>query len=73
MVPEGPPKAARHFSGGWLRHRRSRAVGTVEPDPLIRQPKTYLACSAVRVAKRVLISDSLGSFWIIGSITHPSP
>jgi len=35
----------------------------------------YLASgsNAWRVASRVLISDSLGSFWMIGSMIHPSP
>ena len=32
-----------------------------------------LACSAWRVASRVLMSDSLGSFWTIGSIAQPNP
>lgn len=32
-----------------------------------------LACSAWRVASRVLMSDSFGSFWMIGSMAHPSP
>jgi hypothetical protein len=32
-----------------------------------------LACRARRVASRVLMSDSLGSFWMIGSMAHPSP
>jgi len=32
-----------------------------------------LPCSAWRVASRVLMSDSLGSFSMIGSMAHPNP
>ncbi len=44
------------------------------PNP-IRRNRNYFASawSAWRVASRVLISDSLGSCWMIGSIIHPSP
>lgn len=31
------------------------------------------ACRALRVASSVLIRASRGSFWMIGSIAHPSP
>lgn len=33
----------------------------------------FPVCSALRVSSSVLIKDSRGSFWIIGSIAHPSP
>src|SRR5579864_2538484 len=37
------------------------------------QDYLVLACSASRVASRVLMRDSLGSFWMIGSMAHPNP
>ena len=45
------------------------------PTELRSADRNYpaLACTAWRVASRVLMRDSLGSFLMIGSMAHPNP
>ena len=66
------PRRKLEYKGTLCEEMDAEARGRSDFDSVV-SGLTQSGRSASRVALRVLISDSLGSFWMIGSIIHPSP